>query len=526
MNRRRLKWIIGLTAALLALSSASAVTWRSLAEWNLPADNDPASGPPRIRPDYADITIPPNIAPPNFIVEEPGVEYRVHLHGAKGIEAKGIVVGSRNSSIVIPQRPWRQLLEKNRGGRIAFEVYVKDSEGRWSHFAPFGQDVAAEPIDSHVVYRLLGPVCNLYRDMGLYQRNVENFDESPLLATSDSFDGCVNCHSFAANRPDRFALQVRPGMSKEKVKGGMFLVRGHQITELKTESAAAPQRPSYIAWHPNGSTIAFSMTKTKQVFHATGAEMREGFDTASHLALVNIETGAVSTAPGIADPAMQEAFPCWSPDGKSLYFCRAKSLWAGGRIPRIEEFKNVQYDLVRVSYDVAKNEVGACETVLAAAETGLSIGEPKVSPNGHYLLFSMADHGSFYPFQTGSDLGLLDLETGAHRRLECSAEGSDAWHSWSSNSRWIVFSSRRDVPLISRLYISYIDPQGKASKPFLLPREDPTSYDSLLKSFDVPEMVAGPIEISERELLAAVRASNTRSAEPQKSAEASGHPRK
>ena len=109
-------------------------------------------------PTTREIVIPPNIAPLNFLVEEPGVEYRVRIHGAEG---KEIIIGSRNPSIVIPPRPWRRLLGQNRGGRIAFDIYAKDKEGRWSHFPPFGDDVAREEIDSHLVYRLLGPVCNL-----------------------------------------------------------------------------------------------------------------------------------------------------------------------------------------------------------------------------------------------------------------------------------------------------------------------------------------------------------------------------
>ena len=151
------------------------------------------------------------------------------------------------------------------------------------------------------------------------------------------------------------------------------------------------------------------MTKTRQFFHGAGAELREGYDQASHLAIINLQTGAVSTSPGIADPAMQEAFPCWSADGKMLYFCRAKTLWGGKTPPRVEDLSKVMYDLMCVKYDVDKNELGSPETVLAAADTGLSIGEPKASPDGRYLLFCMATYGSFFPFQPGSDLYLMEI---------------------------------------------------------------------------------------------------------------------
>jgi hypothetical protein len=501
MNRRR-KWISWLSAAFVVLSSV--VAWRCLAGWDVPSDSAAVQRPPRIRPDYSNVVIPPNIAPLDFLVEEPGVEYRVRIHAAEG---KEIIVGSRQPSIVIPPRPWRQLLDQNRGGRIEFDVYAKDEQGRWTRFSSFSDDVAREEIDSHVVYRLLGPICSVYRDMGIYQRNLETYDESPVL-TTESCGGCMNCHSFANHRPDLFALQVRPGMGGKSIKGGMFVVRDGHAVELKTQSQAAPQRPSYIAWHPSGSVIAFSMTKTKQIFHATGPEIREGYDTESHLAIVNLDTGAVSTSPDIADPAMQEAFPCWSADGKTLYFCRAATLWDGETPPRMEDLRKVRYDLMRVPYDIKTNKLGSPETVLAAADAGLSIGEPRPSPDGRYLLFCMASFGNFFPFESSSDLYLLDLKSGKRRRLECNSDSSEAWHCWSSNSRWIVFSSRRDVPLLSNLYFSYIDANGHAAKPFLLPQKDPSYYDSYLKDYNVPELISGPITVSQRELLQALRTAN------------------
>jgi hypothetical protein len=511
MNRRGRKLILSVAVAA-ALALLAVAPWWCLAGRSLPAEWTAVQRLPHIRPDYSETVIPPNMAPLNFVVEEAGVEYRVRIHGDKGEE---IVVAAGGPSVDIPLRPWRQLLNQNRGGGIVFDVYVKDADGRWSRFGSVKNTVAEEDIDSHVVYRLIGPLCNLYRDMGLYQRNLETFDESPVV-TNDSFGGCMNCHSFANNRADLFALQVRPTKSRKNIRGGLFLVRGAQAVELQIESRAAPGRPSYIAWHPSGSLIAFSMTKTKQVFHGAGAELREGYDTESHLAILNVETGVVTSSPGIADPTMQEAAPCWSADGRTLYFCSAKTLWGKESLPRISDLKSAMYDLKRVNFDVEKNRLGPVETLLTAAETGMSINQPRTSPDGRHLVFCMTASGNFPPYQANSDLYLLDLRSGKHRRLECNSESSEAWHCWSSNSRWIVFSSRRDNPLLTRLYFSYIDSQGKASKPFVLPQRDPRAYDSYLKMYNLPELISGPITIPQRELLRAIHATAPTSQSPQK----------
>jgi predicted Rossmann-fold nucleotide-binding protein len=49
-----------------------------------------------------------------------------------------------------------------------------------------------------------------------------------------------------------------------------------------------------------------------------------------------------------------------------------------------------------------------------------------------------------------------------------------------------------------------MDEQGRFHKPFLLPQEDPTYYDTCLQTFNVPELVQGPITVKESELAQAV----------------------
>jgi hypothetical protein len=134
----------------------------------------------------------------------------------------------------------------------------------------------------------------------------------------------------------------------------------------------------------------------------------------------------------------------------------------------------------------------------------MSICEPKTSPDGHYLLFCMLNYGAFPPVQSSSDLYLMELGSGKYRRLECNSQSSEAWHCWSSNSRWIVFASKRDNPLLARPYFSYIDSKGREHKPFVLPQKDPAFYDTWLKTYNVPELVSGPITIMQEELLGAI----------------------
>jgi len=110
---------------------------------------------------------------------------------------------------------------------------------------------------------------------------------------------------------------------------------------------------------------------------------------------------------------------------------------------------------------------------------------------------------------------LIDLkaaqQTGQYnyRRLDINSDQSESWHTWSSNSRWVVFSSKRKHGIFTRLYFSYVDQTGKFYKPLLLPQKDPEFYDSYLKTFSVPELIVEPIPVNAKKLGRVVRGSRT-----------------
>ncbi|MCH5375495.1 MAG: hypothetical protein JJ992_16110, partial [Planctomycetes bacterium] len=168
-------------------------------------------------------------------------------------------------------------------------------------------------------------------------------------------------------------------------------------------------------------------------------------------------------------------------------------------------YKEVKYDLMRIPYDIERDAWGKPEQVLSAEETGLSILLPRVSPDGRWLLFCMCDYGCFPVYQPSSDLYMMDLATGEYRKLEINSEFSESWHSWSSNSRWVAFSSRRRGGDFTRCYFSFVDRAGRACKPFLLPQRDPEFYDSFLKTVSVPEFLTGPVPIASETLARAAR---------------------
>ena len=123
---------------------------------------------------------------------------------------------------------------------------------------------------------------------------------------------------------------------------------------------------------------------------------------------------------------------------------------------------------------------------------GKSLTWPRPSYDGKYLLFTLMDYGYFSIWHQESEQWLMDLSTGESRNLsEINSDAADSYHNWSANSHWIVFTSRRDDGLYTRLYLSSIDKNGRFSKPFLLPQKNPKEYYSeTLYSFNTPDFTS------------------------------------
>jgi Tol biopolymer transport system component len=241
------------------------------------------------------------------------------------------------------------------------------------------------------------------------------------------------------------------------------------------------------------------VNKIDQSFHARKDRTINVFDKASDLVIYDVGKRTVTTSPKVSTSRL-ETLPEWSPDGRTLYFCSGPE-WTGEK-----DFDKVKYDLMRVACNVETGEWGNVETVLSSGRTGKSISFPRVSPDGRRLLFCMSDYGYFSIHDPSSDLYMLDLRTKDYRKLEVNSERSEGYHSWSGNSRWFVFASKRGDGLSSRLYFSYVDSSGNAHKPFLMPQRDPAFYDTFIMNYNVPEMISGPVQASPWTLMnAAVR---------------------
>ncbi len=440
--------------------------------------------PPVIYPDYTDTVFPPNIAPLNFTIKENGKRFFIKIYSNTG---DPIEVVSANSKVQISPKSWKKLIAANRGQKVYVDIFCKGENDKWMKFDTITNTVANENIDEYAVYRLLNPAYHVWSDVGIYQRNLTNFKESVILHNDLLDKACVNCHSFHNNNPDEMMMHLRGGPGT-----ALLLVQNGYQANINTTTDFNSSPGAYRDWHPGGDIIAFSVNKVHQFFHAKG-ENRDVYDQASDIILYNIKSNMVTTGPQISLPDQMETYPMWSTDGKYLYFCRAPQpvTEKGGHFP----YQTVFYELMCVSYNVETGSLGEVECILPKSKTGGSVTHPRMSPDGKYILFCKCDYGNFSIYRPESDLYLLDLSTGEFRKLSINSDRSDSYHSWSSNGRWFIFSSKRQDGILAKLYISYFDTTGKAYKPVLLPQKDPAFYDTFIQTFNVPELVTGPVKI-------------------------------
>jgi hypothetical protein len=439
----------------------------------------------KLEPDYSDVTIPPNIAPLNFIIKEKGEAYYVKLSSGAGTE---IEIYSRSGKILIPQKKWRELLQDNSGKEFSVDIFSKDEQGHWLKYKTFTNKVATEPIDPYLYYRLLYPGYESWSELSINRRNLENFDARALIENNVVDENCVNCHSFNNGKTDDFLFHMRGTM------GGTYFSSGGEFRKVNLKTDEMKNGAVYPRWNPTGKFVAFSSNKIIQRFHAADNKKVEVSDLESSLLLYDVENNEIMDIELANKDKFMDTYPEWSPDGKYLYFCRAD------QIGENYDYQQIKYNLYRVAFDGAKRSFGEAELVFDAAQLGKSISFPRISPDGRFLVLTLFDYGCFPIWHKEADLYSIDLDSFKAARLDLNSDLADSYHSWSSNGKWLVFSSKRGDGLTARPYISYIDENGVSNKPFILPQKDPEYYDQFLKSFNIPEFSTIEINLNPGEI--------------------------
>lgn len=453
---------------------------------SFPIPNEKATTLPIIFPDYTAVTYPPNMVAPHFSLSENSKAteiYAIFTSGNQTVRVKG-----KGLNISIPQNKWKKLISPN--DTISISVVAKEG-GKWIEYKPFEIYIANDSIDSHLAYRLIEPGYESWNEMGIYQRCLENYDEKEVFSNCRSDYGCVNCHSFCLNNPNKMLFHLR-------VKNaGTYIIDNKCVTKLNTKTPETISSLVYPSWHHSGKFVAFSTNETTQKFHTSDKNRIEVMDYASDVVILDVEKNEIITSPHLCSSKSFETFPTFSPDGKTLYFCTADST----EMPN--NYDEVKYSLCSIGFDHETRKFSEIVDTLFYAQKNQpgSVSFPRVSPDGNFIMYTISGYGNFSIWHKDADLHLMNAKTKESIDLDAlNSEETESYHSWSSNGRWVVFSSRRIDGLYTRPFIAYIDELGQVGKPFLLPQDNPEYYNVSMKSFNIPEFIKGDITISPSKL--------------------------
>lgn len=463
-------------AAMVAMAATVSCT-------EVPTDEVLSHSRPKTWPDIAGVTIPARVAPLNFNVEDADKVY-VMISGEKG---GSISAGGEWADIDIDE--WHDLTERNRGADLTFTISTKKS-GRWTRHEDIKVHVSEDNLNDYgLTYRKIAPGYETYSDIGLYQRDIHSFDEEPIIASTLVPGQCMCCHTANRANPDQLTLHLRGSHA------ATLVMTDGQRKWLTTKTDSTLCNCMYPYWHPSGNYCAYSLNKVAQGFMTGSDKFIEVLDKASDACVMDVRTNELILSPAL-QTADNETYPVFSADGRKIFYCTAKPK----RIPA--EAQELRYDLCAVGFDAKNGIIGIrADTVLKVSDQGGSISLPRPSYDGRFIMFCKTDYGYFPIDHREADLWVLDLRSGeSHPATEANSADTESFHNWSSDSRWVVFSSRRHDGMTSLAYIAHVDTLGNVSKPFLLPQRNPKKFHlHSLHSFNTPDFTTKRVNLPPRE---------------------------
>lgn len=443
---------------------------------------------------------PPEIVAPTFVWQD----------GTEGVERWRIVVGDdagkelAAASVDAPRwRPSKEVWKEIQSRSVERDavVTVTGMGGASAPPAKVRIRTSKDEVGDALFYREVPlPFLKAVQDPSKIRwrfGTIDMEDGPPIVL--QNLPVCGNCHSFA---DDGSVLGLDVDYGNDKGGYGIMPVSSHMVMDDE----------SIITWadyerddgevtfgllsrvSPTGRYV-ISTVKDRSVFVAMDDLMISQlfFPIKGILVVYDRETGDFFALPGADDPQYVQTNPVWSPDGKEILFARTKAyrsekleqqnsaLLDESDVPEFTiDGKPFRYDLYRIPWNDGKG--GAPEPVQGASDNGMSNYFPKYSPDGKWIVFTKSDN--YMLLRPDSELYIVPTAGGEARRLTYNTPRMNSWHSWSSNSRWLVFSSKANGPY-TQLWLTHIDEQGKDTPPVLLERfTDPD------RAANIPEFVA------------------------------------
>lgn len=398
---------------------------------------------------------------------------------------------------------WHQIKQGSSGKSARLVVAGLNQAGKVISSGYVNFETSIDPVGDAIFYREVPlPFIDAVKDPSQIRwrfGSVDSQKRPPIVL--EKLPVCGNCHSFSGDGKT-LGLDVDYGNDKG----------GYAILDVEKEMVLNDEK--IITWSdykredeeqtfgllsqvsPDGRYI-ISTVKDRAVFVATpGIEYSQLFFPIKGILVVyDREKKTYTALPGADDPNYVQSNPTWSPDGKYVVFARAKAyqknsianatsvLLSEKDVPEFTEDREpYKYDLYRVPFNAGKG--GKAEPIKGASQNGKSNFFAKFSPDGKWIVYTQAEN--YMLLMPDSELYIIPAEGGKARRLQANTSNMNSWHSFSSNSRWLVFSSKVNTPY-TQLFLTHIDENGNSSPPVVLDR-----FTGVDRAANIPEFVPIP----------------------------------
>jgi tetratricopeptide (TPR) repeat protein len=304
---------------------------------------------------------------------------------------------------------------------------------------------------------------------------------------------CLNCHSFSLD--GKYIGMDLDGPDGDKgtylvspVAPQMVVQKEHVFTWSSFGDRNRGQRTigflSRIS--PDGQHVVTTVNESLYVSNFMDfAFLQVFYPTRGIIAYYSKKTNEIKSLRGVDNPEYVQCDPVWSPDGKYIVFARAPAkepYMSGMDLAKYANDPNeikIQYDLYRLEFNEGKG--GTPVPIEGASRNDMSNSFPKVSPDGKWIVFVKCRNGQL--MRPDSKLWIVPFSGGKARLMNCNTARMNSWHSFSPNSRWLVFSSKVNTPY-TQMFLTHIDEDGHDSPPILIPNSTPDN-----RAVNIPEFV-------------------------------------